>query len=71
MVGNPETIQKRDSGKLGGNGAKSLRRMTQLQKKGDFPHEISKRAKKSRVPDTFQLGAILPFFCVLGVSKNQ
>jgi len=35
--------------------------MTELSQKEDLPHEIGEQAEKARVPDTFQLGAILLF----------
>lgn len=56
----PRADPKRGFGKLEANGPKSLGRMTQLSEKGDLPHEIGS-GLKIRVPDTFQLCAILPF----------
>src|SRR6266849_1659637 len=58
MVGNPEAIQKRGSGKLGDNGPKGVRRMAQLPKKADLPHEIGQRAEKS----AFQIRSSQPQF---------
>src|SRR5713101_7763988 len=64
MVGNPETIQKRGSGKSGSSGPVTWED-DQVAGEGKF---ITKLASVC-VPDTFQLGAILPFFAFLASRK--
>src|SRR5258708_6178765 len=56
--GQPKVGQKRGSGKLGDNGPKAVRRMAQLPKKADLPHEIGQRAEKS----AFQIRSSQPQF---------
>src|SRR5260370_40396422 len=57
--GQPKVGQKRRSGKLGDNGPKAVRRMAQLPKKADLPHEIGQRAEKS----AFQIRSSQPQSC--------